>query len=145
LVLGADADPIIKRLKSEKVFSETHGAVNAGSQTDFRNSARDMLAPVADATTGQQLGPIKRAKTALFDQPINAVVDSILYGPRASRANLEIGKGLSATGSARDELVKALMDRASQPGIKSSKAVEGLVELLLRGGGAATSANLVAN
>lgn len=146
LVLGDEAaDPLIKRLRSEQVFSQTHGAVNAGSQTDFRTAAREALEPVKDQTTGQQLGPVKRLKNVVFDAPLNAAADSIIYGPRASQANLEMGKALGSSGAARDAIVQALIKQGGTSSGKTPEAISKIVEILLRGGGAAASSALVTN
>ncbi|MEX0349848.1 MAG: hypothetical protein AB3N15_10540 [Paracoccaceae bacterium] len=145
MVLGDEAEPIIKRLNSERAFSETHGAFNAGSQTDFRSAARDKLMPLQDPQTGQQLGPIRRAKVAAFEKPVNAIVDSLIYGPRSSQANLELGQALSAQSDSRDELVKSLMDQIKKRSRtnRAANKTSAVAEMLMRAIGPATTGALV--
>jgi hypothetical protein len=146
LVLGDKAaDPLIKRLRSEQVFSETNGAINAGSQTDFRTAARKALEPIKDQTTGQQIGPLRRIKTALLDRPGNALADSLIYGPRAARANQELGQALGASNASRDAIVQALMKQGGTGRKPGPDAISRIIQVLLHGGGAATSSQLITN
>ena len=116
-----EANQILTRLRAEKSFSETRSDVLKGSQTDFRNAARNDLGDVAEPETGTRPTPIQRVKRALIDDPINAAIDSILYGNRRSKANEEIGRILTLQGAERDRAVQALLGVAMREGVDSRK------------------------
>lgn len=142
IVLGnAEADPIIRRLRSESEFSESRGRVTAGSDTNRGQAAMENLEPAREPGTNRQQGILSRAKENLFDKPSNAVVNSLVYGPRASAVNQDIGGMLSAQGAERDRIVSELLRRMiTAPGQKKlSKSTQFIVDALARAaGGAAT-------
>ena len=142
IVLGADAEPIIKRLRSEQVFSQTRGRVDAGSKTAETQAARDDLADYADAESGRRPGPVERTKRAVGDAT-NKIVDSILYGPRRESANADLGRMLTMQGPERDRLIAALLQDAQQSNAaKLSPAIaERLARALAAGGVAAQTGN----
>jgi hypothetical protein len=135
IVLGQDAEPIIRRLRSEQRFSETQGAVLSGSQTAQRQEASAALGPLRDPESGRTVAPESRIKEAIWNRPANALMDSVVYGPRASRANEELGRALAAQGSDRDaliqELARRLMERQNRPNV--SPAIENMVRMLSLG------------
>lgn len=133
VVLGDDAEPIIKRLFAESEFSQSRSSAFGGSQTAPRRSAVERLSPQIEPATGQQPGIVSRTKRALIDEPFNSVIDSIVYGPGASRANAEVGQMLAATGSERDRIVSALIAREmNRPRIeRGAKTAERIVAALL--------------
>lgn len=142
LVLGdADADKIIKRLRSENVFSGTRGDVLAGSQTEFRKQAAQGMGPFRDPETNRQPGALTRVKNAVIDDPINAAINSLVYGGKQSKRNLELGQMLSLQGQERDDLIRALIENADVRRIASEKSepVKRLLEAIIYGGGGASS------
>ena len=150
IVLGdADAEPIIRRLQSEAVFSQTAGSVLSGSQTEMRRQAASNLGPLRDADTGTAAAPETRLKDAVFNRPVNAAIDAALYGPRASRANEEIGRMLSTQGPELelllDALEKRIATRAMRPNV--SPAAEGLARSAVMGAaaGSASTQNVLSN
>lgn len=150
IVLGdADAEPIIRRLQSEAVFSQTAGAVLSGSQTEMRRQSAANLGPLRDADTGQTIAPESRLKDAVFNRPVNAAIDSAIYGPRASRANAEVGQMLSAQGPELDALLDALELRIAARGRRPnvSPQAEGLTRAAVMGAatGSASTENVLSN
>lgn len=131
IVLGNDeAEALIKRLRSEQVFSQTRGEVLAGSRTNRVREATDKLAPAKDPSTGRQPSPVARVRNAVFDDPVNRMINSALYGGRASSLNKDLGLMLSASGPARDRIVSALL---SNSGIRATaSAREELIKSLTR-------------
>ncbi|MDE4274765.1 hypothetical protein PXK58_08860 [Phaeobacter gallaeciensis] len=141
IALGDEAaDPIIRRLRSEKVFSETRGKVVAGTRTAETQEAREALGPYRDPQTGRQPGPIARAK-GVADDAINSVVDSLLYRG-TGRRNAELGDMLTLTGAKRDELLKALTDLSNRQAVpsKGANSLDAVVRALLMGAGASAAA-----
>lgn len=132
IALGDDAaEPIIKRLRSEKVFSETRGKVTAGTRTAETQERRDALGDYRDPTTGQRPGPVARAKQNLIDNPINAIADAMMYGDRHSQRNIQLGQMLSATGDERRRIARALLENRNWQD-RPSRAADS-IELALRG------------
>lgn len=143
IALGDDAEPIIKRLRSEKVFSETRGKIDGNSQTAFRAEAANELGPYRSPETGLQPSPIARAKRAAFDDPMNRLINSIIYGTGQSKRNSELGEMLSLSGPARDDLLKKLIANTAvqkQPS-RSAKSVEQMIRALVAGGGGSAAAS----
>lgn len=142
LVLGADADPIIKRMRSENVFSKTRGDVLGNSQTAFREEAKGAMGPYTDPMTGRQPGALTRVKNALIDDPVNAALNSLVYGGKQSARNLELGTMLSMQGPERDGLLNALIQnvQAGRIGQKKAEAIRKIIEAGIYTGGAAGSA-----
>lgn len=141
IVLGAEAEPLIRRLRSENVFSETRGRVDAGSQTGRRNEAREALGDYREPETQNRPGPVARVKQGVFDDPINNIIDTIRYGNRQGQNNADLGRMLSAQGSERDKIVRELlryeMTRA-QP-TRSERALAPIVRALLPGAAVAAA------
>ena len=113
-----EAEEILRTLRAEKVFSETRGKLTAGSQTAMREEAMRELGDLRDPGTMQRPGPLARAKTAMIDNPVNAVIDSILYAGRTG-ANRDLGRILSMQGPERDRMIAALLREAQQQQIPS--------------------------
>lgn len=112
---------ILSTLKGEKTFSETRGAVLSGSQTEMRRQAANDLGDIREPDTLQRPGPISRVKTAVIDNPLNNLIDSIVYGNGRSAANAEIGKLLSLTGPERDAAVEQLLRLSKDVNVETKK------------------------
>jgi hypothetical protein len=140
IVLGADAEPILNRLKAEKVFSETRGRIDAGSMTAKRNEATKGLA-AADVNQKPSI------RSDIFSAPINAVygnlVDPITFGPRRSRLNADMGKALAKSGPEAEALLRAMLEQTAR-GQRREPAIQAFEtlfrnSLLAAGGGVAAS------
>ena len=131
-----EAGFILNTLRGEKAFSETKSKVLEGSQTSMREAARRDLGDVADPETLARPAPFTRVKQAVFDNPVNAVIDAILYGNRRSNANEQIGRLLTLQGAERDAAVQALLREAVKlnQNTRAQSVVRGLAEMLARGG-----------
>lgn len=140
IMFGDDeANRILQTLKGEQAFSNTKSKVLEGSQSAQRLEASQDLADVREPDTGRQAPPMTRVKRALIDEPMNAVINSILYGKSRTRANADIGKLLTLQGAERDSAVQALLREAQrqQSDTRTQALARNLVELVLRSGGAA--------
>lgn len=133
-----EAERILRTLRAEKTFSETRGKVTQGSQTAFREEAMRELGDIRDPETMQRPSPISRAKTAMIDNPINAVIDSILYAGRTG-ANRDLGRILSMQGPERDRMIAALLReaQAQQTPTRAQALTRGLLSNII-GSSAAT-------
>jgi len=102
----------------------------------------EALQPAREPGTGRQQTVLSRAKDAIFDRPGNAVVNSLLYGPRDSKTNLDIGNIYSATGSDRDSVLHALMRETTMAGKDKlrGKAAQMVLEALMGSGALAAAA-----
>ncbi len=101
IALGDGAEPIIRRLKAEKVFSETRGVVTQGSKTAATAEAKESLSaanPSGSSLDAGMLAPLKA-----FNQ---YVVDPAFFGPRRSALNSEIGAALAARGGDAQKLLE---------------------------------------
>lgn len=133
---------ILSTLKGEKTFSETRGRVLAGSQTEMRRQAAGELGDIREPDTLQRPGPVSRIKTAVFDNPVNKLIDSIVYGNGRSRANAELGKLLTLTGPERDAAVEQLLRIAKDVNVETKKQQAAKVLLdAIAGGGTAYLTN----
>jgi hypothetical protein len=142
LIVGdEDAAEIARRLMAEKVFSETRGKVLEGSQTSQRTEAREALADLRDQDTGRAPGPLMRLRRGI-EEPVNRVIDEVLYGPRRSNLNREIGQILSLQGDARDRAVNALLEEGRK--LNDPTRFQSIVDAVTTVGGL-TAAPLVAN
>jgi hypothetical protein len=142
IALGdAVADPIIKRLRSEQVFSMTRGRVVAGSKTGETQEAASALGPYRDPQTGRQPGPVARVRNAAGDK-VNRLIDGVLYGNRQGARNAQLGEMLTLQGPERDMLIQNLLTAArnSQEPSVAANALEILTRLSIAGGGGAASA-----
>lgn len=114
LLLGKpDADAVIQRLFAEKEFAGTRGAVLKGTETAFREEAREALADLREPDSGQRPGVISRTWRTLFDQPVNSMIDEVLYG-RSKNINRQIGELLTMQGADRDKIVPILLNEAQR-------------------------------
>jgi hypothetical protein len=131
-----EAGLMLSLLRGEKTFSETRSKVLEGSQTSMREAARRDLGDVADPETLARPAPFTRVKQAVFDNPVNAVIDAVLYGNRRSNANEQIGRLLTLQGAERDAAVQALLREAARlnQNTRAQSVVRGLAEMLARGG-----------
>jgi hypothetical protein len=136
---NAEANKILNTMRGEQAFSNTRTKVLEGAQSAQRREAAQGLQDVGDPNTGKQQPIVSRAKSALIDEPINAVINNVLYGTRRSQANADIGRLLSLQGAERDAAVKSLLAEAQrqQTDTKAQAVAKNLVELMLRSGGAA--------
>lgn len=141
IVLGDDADALIRRLRGERVYSETGGKVVSGTRTSETNEARQRLGPYRNPETGQRPGPVSRARAALSDKA-SGVVDSLLYRSQPSK-NAELGRLLTLQGPERDQLVQMLLQNAlkaqSMPQINGN--AQAVVRALMGAGAGAGSAS----
>lgn len=141
IALGDDAaEPIINRLRSEQVFSQTRGRVVAGSRTGETQEAREALGPYRDPQTGRQPGPLSRIK-GVADDTVNSIIDSLLYRGTGKR-NAQLGEMLTLTGDQRDRLVESLVNlsqRQGQPSITADR-MDAVVRALLAASGGASAA-----
>lgn len=114
LLLGKDdADAVIQRLFAEKEFAGTRGDVLKGSQTSFREEARDTLSDLREPDSGQRPGVVSRTYNTLFNQPVNAMIDEVLYGS-SKNINRQIGELLTMQGADRDKIVPLLLNEAQR-------------------------------
>ena len=110
MVVGEEAaQAVTRRLMSEKVFSETSSDILQNSKTAFRMEASDALRDLRDPTTGNAPTPVQRVKGKLFDEPVNKIINDIIYGSSTSNLNRQVGQILSLQGAERDKVVKTLM------------------------------------
>ncbi len=115
LLLGKpDADAVTQRLFAEKEFSGTRGDVLAGSQTAFREEAAESLADIREPDSMRKPSPIARAYQGMFADPVNRMIDEVLYGAKRSNLNREIGELLSMQGADRDIIVPVLLQEAKR-------------------------------
>ncbi len=138
IALGADAEPIIRRLESEKVFSQTRGKVSGGSETAARTAAQKDLSaadPSGDLA-GAGLGAPIRALTKY-------VADPLLFGPRRSALNEGIGSALSMQGDDAKLLAEFMQEQLKRrANMKSPAVVQALMDTLTRGAGGAYSSTI---
>ena len=141
IALGADAEPIINRLKAEKVFSETRGRIDAGSMTAKRTEATKSLADAdPNARAGLSTDIISAAPNAL----LRNVIDPIMLGPRRSRLNADMGKALGKSGPEAQAFLQQLLTQNAR---SASKKYPEVLEMLMRNamlggaGGAAAAQN----
>ena len=133
LLLGKpDADAVIQRLFAEKEFGATRSKVLEGSQTSFREEARESLADIREPDSGNRPGVISRGWRTLFDQPVNAMIDDVLYGSRRSNLNREIGELLTMQGAERDKVVPILLQEARR--LQDPTRAQQIVEALTTAG-----------
>ena len=133
MIIGdADAAAVMKTLRAEKAFSTTRTKVIEGSQTGQRREAADALGDFRDVDTDRAPGPGTRLKRAIWDRPINEIMNQIAYGTRQSRANRELGEMLSMQGPQRDQLVRELVAEARR--IDDPTASQKLLQFLTTAG-----------
>ena len=141
-ILGDDAaNQIMQRLRGEAEFSRTRGKVLEGSQTAAREEAREALADIREPDSMNMPSPIKRMRSAI-EQPINRVIDEILYGARRSNINRQIGEILSLQGDQRDMAVQALLSEAQR--LENPTRARQIIEALTTAAGVAAAPGLLA-
>ena len=80
MIIGKkNAQKVTRRLMAEAEFSKTKNIAIDGAQTAFRFEAKKSVADLTDEATGEVPGVFTRGKKALFDAPINSLIDEILY------------------------------------------------------------------
>jgi len=132
ILFGDDeAEKIMQTLRAERTFSETRGRVTSGSMTAQRRVAEEELGPVRSPDTGRMPGPVARVRNTL-NATTNAAIDSVLYGPRRSTANQELGRILSLQGDERDRAVQALLLEAQRQ--QNSTRAQAVVRMLTQMG-----------
>lgn len=132
------ADSIVARLRGEKTYAETRGAVLSGSQTEFRKQAAEDLGDIREPDTMQRPGPVSRVKQAVWNDPVNNVIDALVYGSGRSKANEEVGRLLTLQGRERDAAARALLAEAQRlkAGTTAQTMVRALADFMLRTAGA---------
>jgi hypothetical protein len=126
-----DATEITRRLLAEKEFSKTRGAVMEGTQTSQRTEAREALADVREPDTANMPSPVTRIRRGI-EAPINKVINEVLYGPRRSGMNRQIGEILSLQGDQRDAAVSALLTEARR--LDDPTRAQAIIEALTTAG-----------
>lgn len=112
IILGdKQAERVLNRVNAEQTFSATRGDVLKGSQTAMRDQAAKDLADLRPVDGTARPGPIGRVRQGVNDA-VNPMIDAVLYGPRRSAANADIGRILTAQGPERDGLLAALLREA---------------------------------
>tara|TARA_R110001632_G_scaffold108989_1_gene219063 strand:+ start:714 stop:2669 length:1956 start_codon:yes stop_codon:yes gene_type:complete len=140
LIVGEDdAQEITRRLMAEKDFSETRGAISGGSQTSQRTESREALADIREPDTANMPSPITRVRRGI-EAPINRVIDEVLYGPRRSNMNRQIGELLSLQGEQRNSAVSALLQEARR--LDDPTRAQAIVEALTTFGVMTAAPNL---
>ena len=115
MIVGEDAaKEVTRRLFAEKMFSETRTDVLKGSQTQFRKEGAESLGDIREPDTMNAPSPIARAKSKLFDEPVNALINEIVYGSRTSNLNRQIGELLTLQGPQRDKVIEVLFEEAQR-------------------------------
>ena len=128
LIIGkTQAQEVTRRLLAEAEFSKTRQRAIEGAQTAFRTEAKKSVGDLTDDATGEAPGVIGRGKRALFDAPINALIDEILYRNTRGNLNQQLGKILTLQGRERDQVVSTLLDEAARMGDRT------LIDKILNG------------
>jgi hypothetical protein len=115
LLLGKpDADAVIQRLFAEKEFSGTRSDVLKNSQSAFRAEGAADVADLRDPSGTQREGPFSRIYRGTIADPLNRIIDEIMYGKKRANLNREIGELLSMQGADRDIIVPVLLQEAKR-------------------------------
>ena len=115
MVVGEEAaQAVTRRLFAEKVFSETSSDVIKGSQTQFRAEGAEALRDLRDPTTGNAPTPFQRIKGKVFDEPVNKMINDIVYGNSTSNLNRQVGEIMTLQGADRDRVVKVLLEEVER-------------------------------
>lgn len=111
MIIGKnDADIVTQRLFAEQEFSKTKGLVEEGTQTAFRKEAADDLGDLRESTTMTRPTPGKRLKTAIYDEPLNRIIDEIKFGK--GDAKRDIATLMTLQGADRDAAVNLMLQKA---------------------------------
>ena len=117
MIIGKkNAQKVTRRLMAEAEFAKTKNIAIDGAQTAFRFEAKKSVADLTDEATGEVPGAFTRGKRALFDAPINSLIDEILYSRTRGNLNKQIGQILTLQGRDRDQVVSTLLDEAARMG-----------------------------
>lgn len=128
LIIGkTQAQEVTRRLLAEAEFSNTKNIAIKGSLTANKMEAKKSVGDLTDDATGEVPGVIGRGKRALFDAPLNALIDEILYRNTRGNLNQQLGKILTLQGRERDQVVSTLLDEAARMGDRT------LVDKILNG------------
>ena len=114
LIGKKNAQEVTRRLLAEAKFSKTKSDTIDNSLTEFRRDAKKTIGDLTDEASGDQPGVFTRTKKFLFDNPINAIIDDILYSNTKGNLNEQIGKILTLQGRERDRVVSTLLDEAAR-------------------------------
>lgn len=140
IILGDEAAaPLLQRLRAEAEFSGTRSDVLKGSQTSFREEARESLADIREPDSMNRPSPVTRLRQGL-EAPINRVIDEVLYGARRSNLNREIGTLLTLQGPQRDAAVRALLVEARR--LDDPTRVQQILEAMTTTGLLATASSM---
>lgn len=141
-ILGDDAaNQIMQRLRAEAEFSRTRGMVLEGTQTASRQEAREALSDIREPDSMNMPSPVTRLRSAI-EQPVNRVINEILYGARRSNINRQIGEILSLQGGQRDTAVRALLSEAQR--LEDPTRARQIIEALTTTAGVAAAPGLLA-
>ena len=130
MIIGrTNAQEVTRRLLAEAEFSKTKNIAMDGTMTAFRTEAKKSVGDLSDDATGEVPGVLARGKRALFDAPLNALIDEILYKNTRGNLNQQLGKILTLQGRERDQVVSTLLDEAARMGDRTliDKILNGLV------------------
>ena len=128
MIIGKkNAQEVTRRLMAEAEFAKTKNIAIDGAQTAFRFEAKKSVADLTDEATGEVPGAFTRGKRALFDAPINSLIDEILYSRTRGNLNKQIGQILTLQGRERDQVVSTLLDEAARMGDRT------LIDKILNG------------
>jgi hypothetical protein len=115
MIIGrTNAQQVTRRLMAEAEFSNTRQRAIEGAQTAFRTEAKKSVGDLTDDATGEVPGVLGRGKRALFDAPINSLIDEILYSNTRGGLNRQIGEILTLQGPQRDRVVATILDEAAR-------------------------------
>lgn len=131
MIIGkSDADVVTQRLFAEQEFSKTKGLVEEGSQTGFRKEASDDLGDLRDSTTMTRPTPGKRLKTAVYDDPVNRIIDEIKFG--RGDAKRDIATLMTLQGAERDAAVNLMLKKAVE--LKDPTKLQRVADILTQMG-----------
>lgn len=137
IVFGKDAaDEIGKRVDAEKVFRETRTKVAHGSETAANQRAADELRIYAP-TDGIRMGPVGRARDAV-NVGMNRAIDAALFRAPGEGTLDDLSRILSAQGSDRDAIVRALLADTGQvaKNQRITNVGQRILQSLIQSGGA---------
>ena len=133
LLVGDDAaKEVTRRLMAENMFSQTRADVLKGSQTQFRKEGAESLSDIREVDSMNAPTPIQRTKAKFFDEPVNALINEIVYGSRTSNLNRQIGQILTLQGQERDAALRVIMSEVNR--LKNPSRKEKIVNALTAAG-----------
>ena len=114
MIIGrTNAQQVTRRLMAESEFAKTKQLTLDNSQTEFRKDAKKSIGDLTDPT-GDQPTVFQRTKRAMFDTPVNSLIDEILYSNQRGGLNRQIGEILTLQGVDRDRVVATILDEAGR-------------------------------